>query len=176
MRLSVSRWNNNTSGVKLSVIAIGRLKAGDPHAMLIADYESRINGMGRQVGLRGVEIEGLDAARKRSGRSAAMADEDRLLLTRTEPDDHVVMLDERGDDLSSEALAEMIGGRRDLGTPRMTFLIGGADGHGAGVSDRADRRMALGRATWPHLLVRVMIVEQLYRAVTVLAGHPYHRG
>jgi len=175
VRQCASRWNNNASRVKLAVIAIGRLKAGDPHAVLIADYEARINGMARQVGLRGMEIEGLDVARKRKGLSAATADEDQLLLTRTAPPDHVVMLDERGDDLSSKALADMIGGQRDLGTARMTFLIGGADGHGPGARDRADRAIAFGRATWPHLLVRVMLVEQLYRAVTVLAGHPYHR-
>jgi 23S rRNA (pseudouridine1915-N3)-methyltransferase len=88
--------------------------------------------------------------------------------------DVVVALDEAGDLATSAALAERLGGWRDAGR-NVTFLIGGADGLAAGLTAAADWRLALGRLTWPHLLVRLLLMEQLYRAGTILAGHPYHR-
>lgn len=87
-----------------------------------------------------------------------------------------VVLDERGADLTSRDLAVRLGRWRDEGNAAVAFLVGGADGHGEAVRRRADLRLALGRLTWPHLLVRAMLVEQIYRATTILAGHPYHRG
>ena len=85
-------------------------------------------------------------------------------------------LDERGVQWSSRALAERIAARRDRGSPELTFAIGGADGLHSMVLDRADVTLSLGSMTWPHLLVRGMLLEQLYRAQQILAGHPYHRG
>ena len=87
----------------------------------------------------------------------------------------IVGLDERGRDFSSADLAARLGRWRDEGERQATFVIGGADGIDAGVLARASLRLAFGRATWPHLLVRPMLAEQLYRAGTILAGHPYHR-
>ena len=86
-----------------------------------------------------------------------------------------VMLDERGDSLTSEDLAELLRGWRDAGTRETRFLIGAADGHSRADRDGADRLLAFGHATWPHLLARAMLLEQLYRATSILAGHPYHR-
>lgn len=86
-----------------------------------------------------------------------------------------VLLDERGRDLSSEELADQLGTWRDEGVREARFLIGAADGHDAATRAGADLMIAFGRATWPHLLVRAMLAEQLYRATTILAGHPYHR-
>ncbi len=86
-----------------------------------------------------------------------------------------VVLDETGSDLASEALAGRLGRWRDDGTREVRFLIGAADGHDAATRDSADLLLSLGRATWPHLLARAMLAEQLYRATTILAGHPYHR-
>jgi 23S rRNA (pseudouridine1915-N3)-methyltransferase len=87
----------------------------------------------------------------------------------------LVALDERGEDLTSAALAQRLGRWRDDGTRIVAFLIGGADGLAARIRERAAFLLAFGRMTWPHQLVRVMLTEQLYRAATILAGHPYHR-
>jgi len=86
-----------------------------------------------------------------------------------------VILDERGDSTSSEELAQLLGDWRDGGTRETRFLIGAADGHTRADRDAADRLLAFGHATWPHLLARAMLLEQLYRATSILAGHPYHR-
>lgn len=99
------------------------------------------------------------------------------LLRRAVPAGAVmVALDERGQDPSSEELAARLGRWRDEGRVAAAFLIGGPDGHAAGLVQASDWRLALGRLTWPHRLVRPMLAEQLYRATTILAGHPYHRG
>jgi 23S rRNA (pseudouridine1915-N3)-methyltransferase len=86
-----------------------------------------------------------------------------------------ILLDERGSQSSSEELAELLQGWRDNGVREARFVIGAADGHSPGERDAADRLLAFGSATWPHLLVRAMLLEQLYRATSLLAGHPYHR-
>jgi len=86
-----------------------------------------------------------------------------------------VLLDERGKDLSSEQLAAILGDWRDNGMREARFVLGAADGHTKAERDGADLLLAFGSATWPHLLARAMLLEQLYRAVTILAGHPYHR-
>lgn len=91
------------------------------------------------------------------------------------PDDVLVALDERGELATSETLASRLGAWRDAGRD-VTLLIGGADGLAPALVQRCDWRLALGRLTWPHMLVRLMLMEQLYRAGTILAGHPYHRG
>ena len=103
------------------------------------------------------------------------AESEALRLVRAIPaGDILVALDERGELATSAALAERLGSWRDAGRD-VTCLIGGADGLDAGILGRADWRLALGRLTWPHLLVRLLLMEQLYRASTILAGHPYHR-
>lgn len=86
-----------------------------------------------------------------------------------------ILLDERGSQVSSEELAELLSDWRDGGIRETRFIIGPADGHGRAERDAADRLVAFGRATWPHLLVRAMVMEQLFRATSILAGHPYHR-
>jgi 23S rRNA (pseudouridine1915-N3)-methyltransferase len=86
-----------------------------------------------------------------------------------------VMLDERGDNTTSEDFAELLRGWRDNGIREARFLIGAADGHSRTDRDGADRLLAFGHATWPHLLARAMLLEQLFRATSILAGHPYHR-
>jgi 23S rRNA (pseudouridine1915-N3)-methyltransferase len=95
------------------------------------------------------------------------------------PDPHnpfrTVLLDERGRQLGSEELAEILRGWRDGGIRETRFMLGAADGHAAGERERADLLVAFGKATWPHLLARAMLLEQLFRATSLLAGHPYHR-
>ena len=97
------------------------------------------------------------------------------LLRAIPPGDVVVALDERGELATSESFAQKLGSWRDAGRA-VTFLIGGADGLDDALRAKADWQLALGRLTWPHMLVRLLLVEQLYRASTILAGHPYHRG
>ena len=86
-----------------------------------------------------------------------------------------VLLDEKGKDISSEKLAETLEAWRDGGMRECRFVIGAADGHSQAERDGADLLIAFGKATWPHLLVRAMLMEQLFRATSILAGHPYHR-
>ena len=87
----------------------------------------------------------------------------------------VIALDERGDSPTSERFAEMLGEARDRGTPNTVLMIGGPDGHGQELLSRAGHRISFGRLTWPHQIVRILAAEQVYRAVTILSGHPYHR-
>jgi 23S rRNA (pseudouridine1915-N3)-methyltransferase len=102
--------------------------------------------------------------------------EGELILAALPPGTPFVALDERGIQWSSRTLAERIAAWRDRGSPELAFAIGGADGLHSMVLDRADVTLSLGSMTWPHLLVRGMLLEQLYRAQQILAGHPYHRG
>ena len=104
------------------------------------------------------------------------AEEARLLLEAIGDAAVLVALDEHGQDWTSAELARRIGRWRDDGAAELAFAIGGADGHGAALIGRAAAKVAFGRMTWPHRLARVMLVEQLYRAQQILAGHPYHRG
>ncbi len=105
----------------------------------------------------------------------ARNEEARLLLESIGDRATLVALDERGAEWSSAEFARRIAAWRDGGAPELAFAIGGADGHGEAVIARAAARLAFGRMTWPHRLARVMLVEQIYRAQQILAGHPYHR-
>jgi 23S rRNA (pseudouridine1915-N3)-methyltransferase len=103
------------------------------------------------------------------------AREARLILEATPTGARLIALDQHGAPWSSRSLADHLAAWRDQGTAELAFAIGGADGLGAAVLDRAEASLSLGSMTWPHLLVRGMLLEQLYRAQQILAGHPYHR-
>lgn len=103
------------------------------------------------------------------------AEESRLLLAAVPDGAAIVALDEHGEQPDSERFARRLGALRDEGRRAVAFLIGGADGHTPELLARADIKLAFGRMTWPHELVRVLVAEQVYRATTILAGHPYHR-
>ncbi len=159
--------------MRLAVIAAGRLKSG-PEKVLVADYAARIRAAGRGVGFTDftiIEVEGpkgLDGAARKARESA-------LILAAVPGKARRVALDERGSPLTSEAFAKLLGGWRDQGAPEAAFLIGGADGLGADLRESAEAVVSFGKATWPHMLVRAMLCEQIYRAMTILSGHPYHR-
>jgi 23S rRNA (pseudouridine1915-N3)-methyltransferase len=102
-------------------------------------------------------------------------EEAQWLLAKSSARAFVVALDESGKAISSTAFAEFLRRHADTGTADIAFLIGGPDGHGAAVRRRADLSLAFGPQTWPHRLVRVMLAEQIYRAVTIMVNHPYHR-
>ena len=152
--------------MRLHVIAVGRLKPG-AQADLARFYAERIVFPLFQREIE--EKKKLQAAELREREGA-------LLLEAVPAGATIVALDERGTSLSSAAFAERLGRWRDQGVGDLAFLIGGADGLAEGVRQKAQLVLALGPMTWPHLLVRGMLLEQIYRAQQILAGHPYHRG
>lgn len=152
--------------MKLHVLAVGRQKGG-PEAALVSDYLARCGAAGRALGLGPFQLVELED-KKRRGES--------LLLRQAAPDGaFTVALDERGQTLSSRAFANLIAAKRDEGRRDMAFLIGGADGHDDALRAGADRLLSFGPMVWPHILARAMLAEQLYRAVSILSGAPYHR-
>ncbi|WP_299817883.1 23S rRNA (pseudouridine(1915)-N(3))-methyltransferase RlmH [uncultured Jannaschia sp.] len=153
--------------MKLQLFAIGRLRRG-PEKALVDDYLDRFAKTGRGLGLPPVAIVEIDA------KGAGMAAEGELLAKALPVGAVTVMLDERGAQLSSPAFAARLGGWRDRAED-VTFVIGGADGLDPAIRDRADLAISFGTMVWPHMLVRVMLAEQLYRAASILAGGPYHR-
>nr|WP_250152168.1 23S rRNA (pseudouridine(1915)-N(3))-methyltransferase RlmH [Ancylobacter radicis] len=155
------------------IIAVGRLKAG-PERELCARYIDRTSKGGRALGLTGPDV--LEIAESPARRAEdRMAEEGAGILAGLATETAVFGLDPRGVEMSSEQLAADIAALRDRGVRALSFLIGGADGLSEAARGRADRLIAFGRATFPHQLVRVMMAEQLYRATTILAGHPYHK-
>ena len=154
--------------MRLAIAAVGRLGRA-PEAALAEDYARRATAAGRALGLGPVEI--LEVEARKPGKPA----EAEALLAALQPGDEVVACDEHGAVMASRAFAELIGRLRDGGARRVVFLVGGADGLGEAALGRAGRKLAFGPQTWPHALARAMLTEQVYRAVTILAGGPYHR-
>jgi 23S rRNA (pseudouridine1915-N3)-methyltransferase len=159
--------------MRLSIIAIGRLKDG-PERELYLRYSKRIDEAGRGVALGPLTLTEFPEARQASAKQR-QADEAARLAGAASDADFVVALDETGKALGSEAFARWLGALRDEGRRTLAFLIGGADGHGAAAIERAGLKLSLGPMTLPHGLARIVLAEQLYRATTILAGHPYHR-
>jgi 23S rRNA (pseudouridine1915-N3)-methyltransferase len=160
--------------VRLIVAAVGRLKQGAERDL--ADrYRERIAKAGRALGFQDIEV--VEIAESRAREPARRQTEESIALAQLIPDGATaVLLDERGEDVGSAAFAETLQRWRDQGHPACVFMIGGPDGVATTLRQDADLHLAFGRATWPHQLVRIMVLEQLYRAMTILAGHPYHRG
>ena len=158
--------------MRITIAAIGRLKAG-PERALLDRYVERLNAAGRKLAL---SLAIREVPESRAGSAATrMTQESEALLTALPQKATLVALEEKGKNLDSRAFAERIGGWRDSGVEDLAFAIGGADGHGPGLLARAELRLAFGALTWPHQLVRILLAEQLYRASTIIAGHPYHR-
>lgn len=155
--------------MRILVAAVGKIR-DCPEAELAADYLKRAAASGRGLGFKSVDLIEVEARPPGDPRAEASA------LFRATPDDSKkILLDERGAEWSSRQLAEKLARWRDDGQGHACFWIGGADGVSQGVKDNADEKLAFGRQTWPHRLVRAMICEQIYRAVTILSGNPYHR-
>jgi 23S rRNA (pseudouridine1915-N3)-methyltransferase len=159
--------------MRIIVAAVGRLKQG-PETELSERYRKRAAQTGRHLGLRDVEI--IEIRESRAGDASKRMLEESIALANIIPQNAVVvLLDPRGENLDSAALAAQFGKWRADGRSAAVFLIGGADGLATSLSEKANLRLSFGMATWPHQLVRVMLLEQLYRATTILTGHPYHR-
>lgn len=159
--------------MKLFLGSVGRLKAG-PERELVSRYVERARAAARGVGLTGFDLRENDESRARRPEDRK-AEEARDLLALLPAGARVIALDERGRNIASEALAADIGRARDEACPAYALLIGGPDGLDDSLRARADLTIAFGAVTWPHQLVRALAAEQLYRAITILAGHPYHR-
>jgi 23S rRNA (pseudouridine1915-N3)-methyltransferase len=159
--------------MRVIIAAVGRLKAG-PERELSVRYSERAAAGGRRIGWQGVAV--VEVAESRSRRPQDRRLEEAVGLAAAVPEiAAIVALDATGEVLSSPQLAARLERWRDAETPAVAFLIGGADGLAESLLRRANLRLAFGTATWPHQLVRIMLLEQLYRAMTILSGHPYHR-
>jgi 23S rRNA (pseudouridine1915-N3)-methyltransferase len=159
--------------MRISIFAVGRLKAG-PERELAERYVDRFAKTGPAIGLEFGRI--IEMVESRAGSADARKREeaghlDKLLVEGTA----LILLDERGKALDSPAFADLLGGLRDAGKRDLVIAIGGPDGLDPALASRATHMLCFGKLTWPHQLVRVLLAEQLYRAVTILSGHPYHR-
>ena len=159
--------------MRLVIAAIGRLKDG-PDRELADRYLKRLEQAGRGVRFTPIEVIELPEARG-DNVDVRKADEASRLIAKLAGAEYVVAMDEHGRSLTSPAFAELLAKQRDAGTGSLAFVIGGPDGHGAALLARADAKLTLSPMTLPHGLARIVLAEQLYRATTILSGHPYHR-
>ena len=152
--------------MRVTVLAVGRLKKG-PETELAQRYLKRAEQAGRQIGLRGVEV--IEIRESRASDAGKRMIEESIALANVMPDGAVtIMLDERGDSLSSADFADQFRKWRDAGIPAAVFIIGGPDGLSPSLRDKAKLKLGFGAATWPHQMVRIMLLEQIYRAITIL--------
>jgi 23S rRNA (pseudouridine1915-N3)-methyltransferase len=159
--------------MRVVVAAIGRLKDG-PERALAAHYRKRAADAGRTLGVRDVEI--VEVKESRAREPGKRITEESIALASLVPERAAaVVLDERGQNLSSLLLTNQLKHWRDEGRGEVVFVVGGPDGMAQTLHDRASLCLSFGAATWPHQLVRIMLLEQIYRAMTIWAGHPYHR-
>lgn len=159
--------------MRLSVHAVGRMKAG-PERELADRYFERFARAGPAIGLEFAGVVEVPESRAKS--AAERRREEAAQLAAHRDDAALFLLDERGRNLASEEFSRRIETLRDGGRRRLVMAIGGPDGHDESSRAAADLVLSFGAQTWPHQLVRVMLAEQLYRAATILSGHPYHRG
>jgi len=158
--------------MRVIVAAVGRLKQG-PERDLAGAYIKRADALGRSLGLHRIEIVEIRESRARDPERRRT--EESIAIANILPEEAVVIvLDQAGENIDSPALAALLQKCREENRAALCFVIGGADGITQSLRGRARRLLAFGAATWPHQLVRIMLLEQLYRAATILARHPYH--
>lgn len=159
--------------MRVAIIAVGRMKAG-PERELIVRYQKRFALAGKNLGLSGPDI--IEISESKASSSGLRKNEEAKKIIDAIPDGaFVIALDEHGKNISSTALSQKTLELQEDGNRTLVFLIGGADGHGDPVLKRADFKLSFGQLTWPHQIVRLLLVEQLYRITTIQSGHPYHR-
>lgn len=159
--------------MKIAIIAVGRLKSG-PEKSLAAGYLERIAAIGRRSGITAVKVVEIPESQAASP-DLRKAEEARAIAAALPAGATVMTLDERGPSLTSEGFAALLRRHAEGATPALAFIIGGPDGLAPGFRSNRRDSMAFGEMTWPHRLVRIMLAEQIYRAVTILVNHPYHR-
>jgi 23S rRNA (pseudouridine1915-N3)-methyltransferase len=149
---------------RIEILAVGKVKKG-PWAELLAEYQQRMRW---NVSIHEIESRITDA-------KAQQQDEMKQMLARLDGDSFVIVMDERGDGLRSLDFAHTLEKLGNSGISKISILIGGAEGFTEDVRTRANLLLSFGQQTWPHIMVRIMIMEQIYRAQQILANHPYHR-
>ncbi len=160
--------------MRLRIAAVGRLKAG-PEREMLERYVERASLSGRSIALSPLEV--MEVSESPARRPADRIQEEWTALKKpTITGARKIVLDSRGKSLSSEDFAKKLAAFRDGGADASMFLIGGADGFPDEARKGADLVLAFGAATFPHQIVRILLAEQIYRAITILTGHPYHRG
>jgi len=158
--------------MRIVIAAVGRLKRG-PEVELAERYRERAVKSGRGIGLRSLDVIEIAESRARDAQRRML--EESIALANIIPERAaIVLLDPRGETLDSNGFVKRLRGWND-GSRDVAFVIGGPDGLAATLSESADLHLAFGALTWPHQLVRVMLLEQIYRAITIMSGHPYHR-
>jgi 23S rRNA (pseudouridine1915-N3)-methyltransferase len=160
--------------MRLLILAVGNAR-GTSEGALTDDFVARANVFGKRLGFSSVTAEEIAVSKLRESKSR-IADEGEKLAGKLPRGAQAIFLDARGKGMTSEDFAEMLGAMRDAGARDLAFLIGGPDGLDPGPAIKSSRSLAFGPQTWPHLMVRAMLAEQIYRALTILGGHPYHRG
>jgi 23S rRNA (pseudouridine1915-N3)-methyltransferase len=172
-RLEPARGPRVSLRMRIVIAAVGRLKQG-PERELAERYRKRALDAGRSVGLIGVDIVEIKESRARDAARRTL--EESIAIANVIPDGAVtVILDERGESMSSSVFAGRLQQWRGQQRPAVVFVIGAADGLAPSLREKANLAIGFGAATWPHQLIRIMLLEQVYRAVTILTGHPYHR-
>lgn len=159
--------------MRFTLSCIGRMKAGAERDLLDR-YLDRARKTGRALGVTGIALVEIPESRAQRP-EARKADEAGSLLAGIPAGARLVVLDENGKNLTSPAFSDRLDAWKNEGVPEVVFALGGADGHGAEVLARADLKLALGAMTWPHQIARILLAEQIYRALTIQSGHPYHR-
>lgn len=159
--------------MRLVIAAVGRLKTG-PERDLFERYAERASAAGRAVSLTPLELTEIPESRA-SRPSDRVAEETGKLLAAIPKGARLIALDSRGRNLTSEDFAARLAAMRDGGAPAAAFLLGGAEGLTKEATAGADLTISYGAATFPHQIVRILLAEQIYRAITILSGHPYHR-
>jgi 23S rRNA (pseudouridine1915-N3)-methyltransferase len=158
--------------MRIAIHAVGRMRAG-PERDLAARYLDRFSKAGPAIGLEWAGV--AEIAESRAPSAAQRKAEDARALLQAAGGAALILLDETGKNLPSEDFAQKLGALRDAGQRNAVLAIGGADGHDPALKSQAALVLSFGAATWPHQMVRIMLAEQLYRAATILSGHPYHR-
>ncbi|AQS41810.1 MAG: Ribosomal RNA large subunit methyltransferase H [Candidatus Tokpelaia hoelldobleri] len=159
--------------MQLSVFAVGRMKKGADYELCLRYFE-RFSRAVPSLGLNFAGIHEINESRAATAQKRK-EEEGAALLSQLAPDSCLIVLDERGKSLSSPVFAQQVAGWRDEGCRQLLIALGGPDGHADSVRRRADLLLSFGAMTWPHQLARILLGEQLYRAATILSGHPYHR-
>ena len=157
----------------LSILSIGRMKRG-PEQELLKTYLERANKAGPSLHLFGPKLTEFPEARSADASERKSAEANKMLAS-VPAGAQVVLLDETGKDCSSVEFSRLIAEKRDSGTSNLCFALGGPDGHGDEIRNAAMQSIRFGKQTWPHQIARILLAEQIYRAMTILSGHPYHR-
>ncbi|MGB7335468.1 MAG: 23S rRNA (pseudouridine(1915)-N(3))-methyltransferase RlmH [Salaquimonas sp.] len=159
--------------MRLKILTIGKMKKG-PETDLLDRYLERAEKAGRQLGFSGPEVSEWTESRLDQV-ELRKSEEAKTLLSGLKPGALLIAMDEHGKDYSSVELSQTLSKALDSSVPEVAFALGGPDGHAAELLKQSTLTLRMGKMTWPHQLARVMLAEQIYRSITILSGHPYHR-